>query len=40
MDKELTAELVPESGGQWLNVWMEINDVWCFPGVSAGTDTL
>jgi len=26
MDEELAAESSPESGGQWLNVWMEISD--------------
>ena len=26
MDKELVVRLQPESGGQWLSVWMEISD--------------
>jgi len=28
------------SSGQWLNVWMEINDEWYPSGVGAGTDIL
>jgi len=40
MDKELVARLYPESGGQWLNIWMEICDKWWPPGISAGTNTL
>ena len=32
--------LSPESGGQWLSVWMEISDGWCLLGVSACTNTL
>ena len=40
MDKELAAELSPESGGQWLGVWMEISDELCPTGVGAGTDAL
>ena len=27
MDKELAAGSSPESGGQWINVWMEISGV-------------
>ena len=40
MDEELAAGLSPESGGQWLDVWMEISDKWCLPGVSARADAL
>ena len=40
IDKELAARLSPESGDQWLNVWLEIGDEWCLPGVSGGTHTL
>jgi len=40
MDKELAAGLSLESGGQWLNVWMEMSDKWCPTGVGAGIDTL
>jgi len=40
MDEELAAGSCPESGGQWLNVWMEIGDEWCPTGVGARTDTL
>jgi len=29
--------LYPESGGQWLNVQMDIGDKWCPSGVSTGT---
>ena len=29
VDKELGAGSYPESGGQWLNVQMEISDKWC-----------
>ena len=39
MDKEMTAGLSPESGGQWLNSWMRISDEWCPTGVSIGTNT-
>lgn len=28
----------PESGGQWLHVWMEIGNEWCPPRVGAGAD--
>ena len=28
MDEELAVGLSPESGGQWLHVWMEISDEW------------
>jgi len=38
MDEELAAGLSPESDGQCLNVWSEISDEWCPPGVSAGTN--
>ena len=38
MDEELAAGSSPESGGQWLNVWMETDDEWCPPGVGAGAD--
>jgi len=34
--EKLAAGSNPESGGQWLNVWMEIRDKWCPPGVDAG----
>ena len=40
MDKELAVGLCLESGGQRLNVWMEISDEWCPPGVGAGANTL
>jgi len=40
MDKELVVRLYPESGGQWLNIWMEIIDEWCPCGVSTGTSAL
>ena len=40
MDEEVAAELSPESGGQWVNIWMEIGDEWCLPWVGAGTNTL
>ena len=40
MDIELAAGLSLESGGQWLNVCMEINDDWYPTRVSAGTDSL
>ena len=40
MNEELAAALSPESGGQSLNVWMEIGAEWCPPEVSSGTDTL
>ena len=40
MDKELAAGSSPESGGQWLDVWMEIGAEWCPPEVSAETNTL
>ena len=40
MDEELAAGLSPESGGQWLSVWMEITDKCYPPGASAGTSTL
>ena len=40
MDEELAAGLSPNSGNQWLSVWMEIDDEWCPPGVGAGADTL
>jgi len=40
MDKELPAGLSPENSGQWFNVWMEISDKWCPPGVNAGIDAL
>jgi len=29
VDEELAARLCPEGGGQCLNVWMEISDMWC-----------
>ena len=38
--EDLAARFSPESGGQWLRVWMEIIDEWCPTGVSAGTNTL
>lgn len=38
MDEELFARLYPKSGGQWLNIWVEISDRWCSSGVSTGTD--
>ena len=28
MDEELAVGLSPESGGQWLHIWMEISDEW------------
>ena len=34
-DEDLVVRLYPESGDQWLNVWMEICDKWCPSGVSA-----
>ena len=40
MDKELAAGLNPESGSQWLNVWIEMGDNWCPIEACAGTDTL
>ena len=40
IDEELVTGLSPESGGQWLSVWMEISDGWCLLGVSACTNTL
>ena len=40
MDEELAAGSSPDSGDQWLSVWMEAYDEWCTPGVRAGTDTL
>ena len=40
MDEELAAELNPENGGQWPNVWMETSDEYYPPGVSTGTDIL
>ena len=27
-DEKLVIRLYPESRGQWLNVWMEINEKW------------
>ena len=35
MDEELVARLYPESGGQWLNVQMEISDDWYPLGIST-----
>jgi len=29
MDEKLVVRSYPESGDQWLNVWMEISDKWC-----------
>ena len=40
MDEELAAGSSPESGGQWLSVWMETGDEWCPPGVSTITNNL
>ena len=40
MDEELAAGSSLESGSQWLNVWMEISDEWCPPGIGAGASTL
>ena len=40
MDEELAAGSSPESGGQWLNIQMEISDEWCLPWVGVGTNTL
>jgi len=40
IDEELAAASGPESGGQWLHVWMEISDEWCPAVVSAATNTL
>ena len=38
--KNWAAGLSPESGDQWLHVWMEIGDKWSPTGVSAGINTL
>ena len=38
--KELAAGSSPKSGGQLLNVRMEISDEWCPPGVTVGADIL
>ena len=40
MNEELAEGLSSEGGSQWLNVWMEISDEWCPPGVGAETNTL
>jgi len=40
MDEKLVSRLYPESGGQWLNVQMDISDVCCPSGVSTGTSAL
>ena len=40
MDEELVLRLYPESGGQWLNIWMEISDKWCSLGISTGTSAV
>ncbi len=39
-DEELAAGLSPESGGQWFNVWMEIDGKQYSLGVAAGADAL
>ena len=40
IDKELAALSSPESGGQWLSVWMDVSNEWCPPEVGAGAGTL
>jgi len=40
MVEELVVRSYPESGGQWLNVQMEISNKWCPSWVSTGTDVL
>ena len=40
MEEELAAGLSPDSGGQWLNIWMEMGDTWCPPGIGAEAGTL
>ena len=37
MDEELTVRSYPQSGGQWLNIQVEISDEWCPSLVIAGT---
>ena len=36
MDKELASGSSPESGGEWLSVWMEIGDKCCPQGSVPG----
>lgn len=38
MGKELAAGPSPESGSQWLYVWMENSEDWCSQRVSAGAN--
>ena len=40
MDEELVARSYPESGGQWLNVQMEVGNERCPSEVCTRTDTL
>lgn len=40
MYKRLVIRSYPESGGQLLNVWMEIRDKWCSSGVNTGSGAL
>ena len=40
VDEEVVVRSYPESGGQWLSVWMEISDEWCPSGVSFGMRAL
>ena len=35
MDEELAAGSSPESGGQWLNIQMEMGGKWCPSGMSV-----
>ena len=37
--EELPEGLSPESGGQWLHVWMKMSEEWCPLGISAETGT-
>jgi len=40
LDKESAGWLHSESGGQWLNVQVEIGDEWCSLGIGVGTSVI
>ena len=36
MDEELAVGSSPESGGEWLSMWVETGDEWCPQGLVLG----